>query len=214
MEQVLSKEQSAKFAKELNSIRTNPAYGFERGKSAHSISMLQVQGAKQVMEVIRSSLPASPAKTAITKYLESEANYMQKISQLNQQRNVTLKELSTVIIGPDGRSIVPFAPLPMSDMEFVGWDKEGNEVYYNTDDGYYYTRDSAGGNSFSRFNGNYLDANGNQHNAERESENTNFWQDLYRFFGFDEEHISFPDTFINKWDLQNHVRPDNPWFRP
>ncbi|MCW4006072.1 MAG: hypothetical protein NWF04_05705 [Candidatus Bathyarchaeota archaeon] len=210
--QGLSREQTEKIANQLKAIRSNPEYRFDQGKSAYTLNRQQVEGIKQVAELVKSSLPASSAKNAVMKLLDSEVSYFQQISELNQRRNVQIKELSTVIIGPDGRSIIPFAPLPMSKMLLVGWDKEGNEVYYNTDDGYYYTRDSAGGNTFTRFNGNYMDDNGTLHSAEREAQDCGFWQYLYRKFGFDDEHLKFPDSIINTWDLKNKVRPDNNWF--
>lgn len=175
---------------------------------------MQVGEIKQVTNVVTKELPDSKAKGAMLKFLESEVNYYQQINQLSQERAARAKELSSIIIGPGGERIIPFAPLPFSDMLLVGWDKEGNEVYYNTDDGYYYTRDNPGGNKFTRFNGNYLDDNGTQHYAEREAESCGFWQWMYRLFGSDNQNLSFPDSFINKLDKVNKGRgpPNSDWF--
>jgi hypothetical protein len=210
----LTKTQSKKFLNQLESIRANPKYEFKTRKSAFSVNANQVEGVKQVASLVNSALPASSTKDAVASFLESEVKYFQKVSKLNQQRNVQMQKLSTTIFGPGGQPIIPYAPLPMSDMVFVGWDKEGKEVYYNTDDGYYYTRDKAGGNTFTRFNGDYLDSDGTSHDAKKEAENCDFWQSLYRFFGFDKDKLKFPDVFINNLDLKykNKVRPDNDWF--
>ncbi|XHH08869.1 MAG: hypothetical protein ACFCUE_15095 [Candidatus Bathyarchaeia archaeon] len=212
--QNLSKVNVENFSSQLNAIRSKHSLSFEREKPLNA-TLAQVDEIKQVLSIVTKELPESNAKGAMLKFLESETNYYQQVSRLGQERVARARELSSTIIGPSGERIIPYAPLPFSEMQLVGWDKEGEEVYYNTDDGYYYKRDAEGSNSFTRFDGNYMDDTGYLHYAERDAENCTFWQWLYRFFGFADRNLTFPDVLVNHWDSVNgnKLRPDNPWFR-
>ncbi|MCW4030703.1 MAG: hypothetical protein NWE92_13795 [Candidatus Bathyarchaeota archaeon] len=148
------------------------------------------------------------------KFLDSEAEYFRQVGNLNQQRNVRMKELASTIIGPSGQPIQPFAPIPFGKLELVGWDEDGNEIYYNTDDGYYYKRNGAGSNNLSKYDGNYMDSEGTLHDSSTESEDCTWLQWFNRFFGSDSMHLT--DAAKNKLDerFKDILRPNDPWFKP
>jgi hypothetical protein len=196
----LSKEQSTKFFSELNSIHSNKKYAFNRVNSPYSVNARQAEGVKQAALLFKSTLPASASKDAMLKFLDAEAKYFQQIAKLNLQRTLLMKDLYSYIIGPGGTPISPYAPIPFGEMVLVGWDEDNNEIWYNTDDGYYYKRDSAGSNTFTRYNGKFNDDKGEGHDAKELSEDCTWGQWFYRFWGKDK--LKFPDSFMNKWDLK------------
>jgi hypothetical protein len=126
-----------------------------------------------------------------------------------------MKELASTIIGPSGQSIIPFAPLPFSgsDLELVGWDEEGNEVYYNSENGYYYKRDAPGSNSFTRYDGTYMDSDGDLHYAEREAENCTWGQWWKRGSDSDTMHLTDRDKNYLDDKFGDMLRPNSPWFK-
>ncbi len=198
VQKALSKEQTTKFFNELNSINSNKKYAFDRVNSPYSVNASQVEGIKSAALLVESALPASTAKEGLLKFLDAEAKYFQQIAKLNEQRTLLMKELYAIIIGPDGNPIIPYAPIPFSEMVLVGWDDNGNEIWYNTDNGYYYKRDSPGSNTFTKYNGKYKDDKG----KEQDADGSRTWSQWFTGLWGKHDKLSFPDVFMNKWDMK------------
>lgn len=211
---VLDAKQASTLLEQLDAVYANKKFAFNEINSPYSIKASNIEGLQQAKNIVLSTVPESTVKNTMIKFLDSETEYFRQVDNLNQQRNVRMKELASTIIGPSGEPIVPFAPIPFSELQLVGWDEKGNEVYYNTDDGYYYKRDGPGSNNLTRYNGTYMDSDGNLHYAEMEANNYTWGQLFHRYFSSDTIHLS--DAMKNKLDdkFKDMLRPDSPWFKP